>query len=209
MSQSDGSNGEKWISVLTARDASMIGKDIEVRGWVRTRRDSKGGFSFIELNDGSCQGNVQVVAPAALDNYETVVKHLHTGASVSIEGEVKAEFRMRPWQLYIQHGDDDTGVRAVDRRENLALRHRERSRADVRVYIDVGPHRHQVLDHPHALGARFCDVVRAQFDEVHPAEGQRNVGRAPCLDRVRVHVRFLGARVRQMDDVARIEVRET
>ncbi|MBY0460976.1 MAG: asparagine--tRNA ligase, partial [Gemmataceae bacterium] len=59
-------------------------------GWVRTRRDSKGGFSFIELNDGSCQGNVQVVAPGELANYESAVKHLHTGASVLIEGEVKA-----------------------------------------------------------------------------------------------------------------------
>src|SRR5262249_39124814 len=45
---------------------------------------------FIELNDGSSQGNVQVVAPAELPNYESEVKHLHTGASVVIEGEVKA-----------------------------------------------------------------------------------------------------------------------
>ena len=60
------------------------------RGWVRTRRDSKGGFSFIELNDGSCQGNVQVVAAGELPNYESEVKHLHTGASVAVEGEVKA-----------------------------------------------------------------------------------------------------------------------
>src|SRR5205085_10107982 len=50
----------------------------------------KGGFSFIELNDGSCQGNVQVVAPGTLANYDSAVKHLHTGASVAIEGEVKA-----------------------------------------------------------------------------------------------------------------------
>src|SRR3954452_7762026 len=60
------------------------------RGRVRPRRDSKGGFSFIELNDGSCQGNVQVVAPGELPNYEAEVKHLHTGASVNIDGEVKA-----------------------------------------------------------------------------------------------------------------------
>lgn len=78
------------LTVAEARKVESIGKQVKLQGWVRTRRDSKGGFSFIELNDGSCQGNVQVVAPAALDNYETVVKHLHTGASVSIEGEVKA-----------------------------------------------------------------------------------------------------------------------
>src|SRR6476659_434879 len=78
------------ISVALARQPESVGRKIQLRGWVRTRRDSKGGFSFIELNDGSCQGNVQVVAPGELPNYEAEVKHLHTGASVVIDGEVKA-----------------------------------------------------------------------------------------------------------------------
>jgi asparaginyl-tRNA synthetase len=78
------------ISVSDARLPGSVGKQVRLRAWVRTRRDSKGGFSFLELNDGSCQGNVQVVAPAELPNYEAVVKHLHTGASVIVDGEVKA-----------------------------------------------------------------------------------------------------------------------
>jgi asparaginyl-tRNA synthetase len=78
------------ITVADARRAEAVGKRVTLRGWVRTRRDSKGGFSFIELNDGSCQGNVQVVAAGELANYESVIKHLPTGASVVIEGEVKA-----------------------------------------------------------------------------------------------------------------------
>src|SRR5688572_29461698 len=78
------------ITVAEARRVESIGRRVTLRGWVRTRRDSKGGFSFIELNDGSCQGNVQVVAPGELANYESQVKHLHTGASVAIDGEVKA-----------------------------------------------------------------------------------------------------------------------
>jgi asparaginyl-tRNA synthetase len=78
------------ITVAEARKAEAVGKQVRLQGWVRTRRDSKGGFSFIELNDGSCQGNVQVVAPGELANYESVIKHLHTGASVCIDGEVKA-----------------------------------------------------------------------------------------------------------------------
>ena len=78
------------ISVSDARRPEAVGRHVRLRGWVRTRRDSKGGFSFVELNDGSCQGNVQVVAPGELPNYEAVVKHLHTGASVAIDGEVKA-----------------------------------------------------------------------------------------------------------------------
>jgi asparaginyl-tRNA synthetase len=78
------------ISVAEARRVESIGRTGRLHGWIRTRRDSKGGFSFIELNDGSCQGNVQVVAPSALPNYESQVKHLPTGASVVIDGEVKA-----------------------------------------------------------------------------------------------------------------------
>src|SRR5205823_4418856 len=60
------------ITVSAARQTDAVGKHVILRAWVRTRRDSKGGFSFIELNDGSCQGNVQVVAPGELANYDSV-----------------------------------------------------------------------------------------------------------------------------------------
>ena len=62
------------------------GFQVKVAGWVRTRRDSKGGFSFVELNDGSCLANLQVVAPAVLTNYEAEILKLHPGASVVVEG---------------------------------------------------------------------------------------------------------------------------
>src|SRR5277367_2343985 len=76
-------------TVAQARREESIGKDIVLQGWVRTRRDSKGGFSFLEINDGSCFGNVQVIAEAALPNYESEVKHLTVGCSVTIAGEVR------------------------------------------------------------------------------------------------------------------------
>src|SRR5438477_180927 len=78
------------ITVAEARRTEAVGRHVLLRAWVRTRRDSKGGFSFIELNDGSCQGNVQVPANADLPNYEAEIKKLPTGASVTITGEVKA-----------------------------------------------------------------------------------------------------------------------
>src|SRR3954447_10593299 len=84
----DGALMEK-ISVKTARDVSAIGRRVVVQGWVRTRRDSKGGFSFIELNDGSSLASLQIIADGSLANYESEVKHLTAGSSVSIEGEVK------------------------------------------------------------------------------------------------------------------------
>ena len=78
------------ISVAEARKVEAVGKDVKLQGWVRTRRDSKAGFSFLEINDGSCQGNVQVIAEKALPNYETEVKKLNAGASITVTGRVKA-----------------------------------------------------------------------------------------------------------------------
>ena len=63
-----------------------IGTEITVRGWVRTRRDSKAGFSFINVHDGSCFDPIQVVAPAELENYENEVKKLTSGCSVICTG---------------------------------------------------------------------------------------------------------------------------
>ena len=68
------------LSVAQARKAESAGKQARVQGWVRTRRDSKGGFSFLELNDGSCFGNIQIVVDGKLANYETEVKKLSAGA---------------------------------------------------------------------------------------------------------------------------------
>jgi asparaginyl-tRNA synthetase len=76
------------MSISEARRSEAIGKTVLLQGWVRTRRDSKGGFSFIELNDGSCFGNLQVVAPAELDNYAEVVPSLGAGSSISVVGRV-------------------------------------------------------------------------------------------------------------------------
>ena len=62
------------------------GGEVTVRGWVRTRRDSKAGLSFVNVSDGSCFAPIQVVAPATLPNYETEVKHLTTGCAVIATG---------------------------------------------------------------------------------------------------------------------------
>src|SRR6187200_1002855 len=78
------------ISVKAARQPEAIGRQVLVQGWVRTRRDSKGGFSFIELNDGSSLAGLQIIADGSLANYESEVKHLTAGSSVAVEGEIKA-----------------------------------------------------------------------------------------------------------------------
>jgi len=76
-------NRELIKHVLARRD---FGATVTAGGWVRTRRDSKGGFSFIELNDGSCQSNLQVVAERCLPNYESAVLKLFPGAAIGVTG---------------------------------------------------------------------------------------------------------------------------
>lgn len=70
--------------------SGTVGDKIAVMGWVRTKRDSKGGFSFLEVNDGSCLSNLQVIAEKSLPNYESEVMKLQTGCSVRISGTLVA-----------------------------------------------------------------------------------------------------------------------
>ena len=65
-----------------------VGTVVSVSGWVRTRRDSKAGFSFIHLNDGSCLANLQLVAPSTLGNYDNEILKLTSGASLTCLGTV-------------------------------------------------------------------------------------------------------------------------
>ncbi|HVK71499.1 MAG TPA: asparagine--tRNA ligase [Polyangium sp.] len=69
---------------------SPVGQRVSVCGWVRTRRDAKNNFSFLEINDGSCLKNLQIIADGTLENYETEVKKLGTGSSLRVEGIVVA-----------------------------------------------------------------------------------------------------------------------
>ena len=77
------------ITVAEARKPESIGREVLLQGWVRTRRDSKAGFSFLEINDGSSMGNIQIVAPGELENYESEIRKLSPGCSVSVAGVVR------------------------------------------------------------------------------------------------------------------------
>jgi asparaginyl-tRNA synthetase len=76
------------VRIAELFSTEKTGQNITVMGWVRTRRDSKGGFSFIEVNDGSCLANLQVIADESLPNYKEEVLKLQTGCSVKITGTV-------------------------------------------------------------------------------------------------------------------------
>jgi asparaginyl-tRNA synthetase len=63
-----------------------VGSTVTVRGWVRTRRDSKAGLSFVHLHDGSCFDPVQVIAPGELPNYAAEVLKLTAGCAITATG---------------------------------------------------------------------------------------------------------------------------
>lgn len=61
---------------------------VVIRGWVKTKRESKAGIAFINLHDGSCFNSIQVVASQALPNYQTDLTHITTGCSLQVEGKL-------------------------------------------------------------------------------------------------------------------------
>lgn len=74
------------VEVLSGR--AKVGERVEVAGWVRTRRDSKAGLSFIHLSDGSCFDALQLVAPSSLPNYDSEVLRLTAGCSLRATGKL-------------------------------------------------------------------------------------------------------------------------
>lgn len=79
-----------WIRVVDALKTTPPGTVMEVRGWVRTKRESKQGLAFVEVNDGSCLANLQVVVEATVPDYAALMHQITTGCSVRIAGELVA-----------------------------------------------------------------------------------------------------------------------
>ncbi len=77
----------QWLMVKDALQAAP-GQQITLKGWVRTRRDSKAGLSFIQLHDGTCFDPIQIVAPNDLSNYDAEILRLTTGCSIEASGEL-------------------------------------------------------------------------------------------------------------------------
>jgi len=69
-------------------ESGKIGDCFTIMGWVRTKRDSKGGFSFIEVNDGSCLKGLQIIADKTLSNYQSEILKIHTGSAISAIGKL-------------------------------------------------------------------------------------------------------------------------
>ena len=75
------------IKTLLA-DEAKVGNEVTVQGWIRSKRDSKAGISFLAINDGSHFDSLQCVVANTLSNYESEVLKLSTGCSVIVSGEL-------------------------------------------------------------------------------------------------------------------------
>ncbi|MBF0378544.1 MAG: asparagine--tRNA ligase [Desulfamplus sp.] len=90
------------INTLLASDEQI--EKVIVKGWVRTKRDSK-EFSFMELNDGSCLKNIQIIADSKLENY-VEISSITTGSAVSIEGRlVESPGKGQKWEIHADKVD--------------------------------------------------------------------------------------------------------
>ena len=89
----------KKISFLLNSEKAL--EDVLIKGWVRTRRDSK-KFSFIEINDGSCLKNIQVIADQSIPDYDQI-KKLTIGSAVEIKGKlIQSPGKGQNWELHAQ-----------------------------------------------------------------------------------------------------------
>ena len=112
-------------------------RDVELRGWVRTRRSSKGGFSFVEVNDGSCLASIQVVADGSLPNYDAEVTELTPGCSVIVRGRLVAS-RGRGQAVEIQ-AEELRCVGAVDDPETYPVAKKRHTLEHLRTVAHLRP----------------------------------------------------------------------
>ncbi len=76
--------------IVDLLDTAPEGQSVTIQGWVRSRRDSKAGLSFIALYDGSCFDSLQVIAEQSLPNYQDQVLHLTSGFAIEVTGTLVA-----------------------------------------------------------------------------------------------------------------------
>jgi asparaginyl-tRNA synthetase len=93
-----------WMIKDLLAGKADVGASVEVRGWVRTRRDSKAGLSFVQIHDGSSFDPIQVVAEASLPNYQSEILHLTTGCAVVATGKlVESQGKGQRFEIQAEH----------------------------------------------------------------------------------------------------------
>ena len=183
-----------WQKVVEALSGEP-GTELTLKGWVRTRRDSKadGGLSFIQISDGTCFDPIQVVARNDLANYDNEVARLNTGCSIEVDGTLvesqgkgqRVEVQARAIRVIGLVDDPDTYPVQNKRHTMEYLREVAHLRVRTNTFGAVARVRHQLAMAIH----RFFD--QNSFYWVHTpiitgadAEGAGQMFRVSTLDAV-------------------------
>ena len=129
------------MSVIAITDVlagrSPVNETVSVHGWIRTRRDSKAGISFLAVHDGSCFDAIQAIVPSDLENYQSDVLKLTTGSAVKVTGILvespgkgqSFEIQVTAVEVYGLVEDPDTYPMAAKRHSMEFLREQAHLRA--------------------------------------------------------------------------------
>ncbi len=168
-----------------------VGEIVTVKGWVRTRRDSRAGLSFIHVHDGSGFDPIQVVADNTLDNYQTEILRLTTGCAVVASGRlVESQGRGQAYEIQAAQvdvvgwvDDPDTYPIAAKRHSFEFLREVAHLRPRTSTFGAVARVRHSVIQAIH----RFFDEngfywVNTPIITASDCEGAGELFRVSTLD---------------------------
>ena len=199
------------VSVVDAlRGTVAVGGEVTVKGWVRSRRDtrSEGGLSFVSVHDGSCFDAIQVVAAASLPNYGSEVSHLTTGCAVVATGRL-VESQGKGQSVEIQASDievvgwvDDpeTYPVAAKRHSFEYLREVAHLRPRTNTFGAVARVRHTLSMAVHRfLDSRGFSWIHTPIITANDAEGAGAMFRVSTLDLANLH-RLPGGGIDFSDD---------
>jgi len=116
------------MTSLTIKDIlagrADLGATVVVEGWLRTRRDSKAGLSFLQIHDGSCFDPIQAVAESSLPNYQSEILHLTTHCALRVEGTlVESQGKGQKFEVKAEKVEVVGGVENPDHYPVSAKRH--------------------------------------------------------------------------------------
>ena len=170
---------------------------VTVQGWLRSRRSSKGGFSFLHIHDGSCFGTVQAIADGALPNYDDIIE-TNTGCSVTVTGTLvasqgKGQDREIQAKEVIIHGlveDPETYPISKKRHTFEYLRSVAHLRPRTNTFGAISRIRHALSAEVHGYFDRhdFC-WVNTPIITASDCEGAGDLFRVSTLDQIHADTR--------------------
>jgi len=200
----------KAALAATADSAPGLGASVTLRGWVRTRRDSKagGGLSFIQLHDGTCFDPIQVVAKNDLPNYDDVVAHLTTASAIEVRGTLvesqgkgqSVEVQASEVTLVGDVEDPDTYPVPQKRHTFEYLREQAHLRVRTNTFSAIARVRHTLATGIHRyFDERDFYYVHTPILTASDAEGAGQMFRVSTLDLANMPIRKDGEHAGEVD----------